>query len=1089
MRKTFIGSVLCLALVVFMTAGVMAQIPNDDCAGAIDVGALPASVSFDNTTATDDIVVGSECGVASGPWNNVWYTVTGTGNTLTATTCNAGTNIDTKISVFCPDCVTMKCATGNDDSCVDFYIYSSTVSWCSEAGVTYLITVGGYSSTSLGPITLDVTDDGVACAEPPDCSPCYDNDGDNYNDEACGGDDCDDIEPDVNPGADEICDDGIDNDCDDLVDGDDPACTGGNDCTDGIGITLPAELDFLATGSTCGKTDDYEDTCLGYYDGGEDLFYELTITEDVDIRIGLDPVDTYTGFLLDDSCPPDPATCLAVSSASSGPHATDCLSLTAGTYYIMVDTWPSPECITSFDLTIEACEPCVVDCPPEGIAEDEVCGAAPDVVNGGCNSDPPVFTAINPGETVCAETWAEGGTRDTDWFEAVLAESAVCTFSGTSTVADMVMGYVPTVPVGTPDCSTISVIDPIDQGEFPCDELSVSVEMGAGTHWFFAGAGNYYDNACANGPWDYTVALDCTPCADADADGYLDPACGGSDCDDNNANVNPGAAEDCFDGVDNDCDTLVDMADDDCVCSTADFTIDCNTVVSGDTTGGTDELHNYSCSGWTESGPDDVYELTLAYDAQLIAGLSNLAADLDVFILADEVCSSYCIAYGDATAATAGLVAPGTYYIVVDGYNGAVSTYDLSVACCPDVDGDGFTDAACGGLDCDDSDPLVNPDADEICDDGVDNDCDGLVDLAPWDCCDVECPAGAVAEDEPCGDDTNGGCNADPYVFGTLANGDTVCGNVWADAALKDTDWYEITLAETSMVTFTVEAEFPVLAFILEEGSADCLGNIVAYDGTADPCTELTIEATLPAGIHWLWVGSAVWADEGMCEYGPHDYVASVSWIPCYDVDEDGFFAEPCGMDCDDANGFVNPCGTEIAGNGVDENCTGWDLSATPTAEVEPNEFATPQELGGLTNGSLVTVAGGLITGDQDCYKFSVPGPGFMDIALAFDCAYDFDLYLFIYDEFGTFVAYTESIYAPEFINDAFLDTAAWGFDYGIATMPYGGEGDYELEFEYTQCVEESKAAGNCADGIDNDCDGLIDTDPECTGCFIQTIF
>ena len=33
--------------------------------------------------------------------------------------------------------------------------------------------------------------------------------------------------------------------------------------------------------------------------------------------------------------------------------------------------------------------------------------------------------------------------------------------------------------------------------------------------------------------------------------------------------------------------------------------------------------------------------------------------------------------------------------------------------------------------------------------------------------------------------------------------------------------------------------------------------------------------------------------------------------------------------------------------------------------------------------------------------------------------------------------------------------------------------------------VLEAKGAGNCEDGIDNDCDGLADTDPECGGCFI----
>lgn len=45
-----------------------------------------------------------------------------------------------------------------------------------------------------------------------------------------------------------------------------------------------------------------------------------------------------------------------------------------------------------------------------------------------------------------------------------------------------------------------------------------------------------------------------------------------------------------------------------------------------------------------------------------------------------------------------------------------------------DDDNDGYTRTREVEMDCDDSDPDVNPGADEVCDDNVDNDCDGQVD-------------------------------------------------------------------------------------------------------------------------------------------------------------------------------------------------------------------------------------------------------------------------------------------------------------------------------------------------------------------------
>ena len=50
---------------------------------------------------------------------------------------------------------------------------------------------------------------------------------------------------------------------------------------------------------------------------------------------------------------------------------------------------------------------------------------------------------------------------------------------------------------------------------------------------------------------------------------------------------------------------------------------------------------------------------------------------------------------------------------------------------CVDGDGDGMLGTLCGGADCNDSDGAVHPGAAEICGDGLDNDCSGMVDDDP----------------------------------------------------------------------------------------------------------------------------------------------------------------------------------------------------------------------------------------------------------------------------------------------------------------------------------------------------------------------
>jgi C1A family cysteine protease/BarA-like signal transduction histidine kinase len=115
-------------------------------------------------------------------------------------------------------------------------------------------------------------------------------------------------------------------------------------------------------------------------------------------------------------------------------------------------------------------------------------------------------------------------------------------------------------------------------------------------------------------------------------------------------------------------------------------TLDCNNAIlltdeipySGSTVGGSSVVSSYPCnSGWAETGPEKVHKITTTISGDITATLSNLSSDLDVFIL--NACdSNSCVAYGTNTA-TYLSASPGTYYIVVDGYNGASGSYTLTV--------------------------------------------------------------------------------------------------------------------------------------------------------------------------------------------------------------------------------------------------------------------------------------------------------------------------------------------------------------------------------------------------------------------------
>jgi hypothetical protein len=112
-------------------------------------------------------------------------------------------------------------------------------------------------------------------------------------------------------------------------------------------------------------------------------------------------------------------------------------------------------------------------------------------------------------------------------------------------------------------------------------------------------------------------------------------------------------------------------------------------------------------------------------------------------------------------------------------------------------------------------------------------------------------PSGTVNEDEPCGDNTNGGCNTsvDFPPVQAVSIGDVIAGTFWSGTdpdtggATRDTDWFQFTVNASSTVTATLRSSTPGTVTIV---NAECGTSQVVLGGSSGFCPSVATACLLP---------------------------------------------------------------------------------------------------------------------------------------------------------------------------------------------------------------------------------------------------
>ncbi len=420
---------------------------------------------------------------------------------------------------------------------------------------------------------------------------------------------------------------------------------------------------------------------------------------------------------------------------------------------------------------------------------------------------------------------------------------------------------------------------------------------------------------------------------DVDQDGYASTASpGGTDCDDQDPNIHPGASEIPYDGVDQDC-TGADLTDVD------GDGFDAVDAGGTDCNDGSEAIHPEAdelCDGVDNNCDnvidDDAVDRTTWYTDGDHDGYGDPEAPVLSCSGSESLVedSSDC----DDTSADNHPGAEESCDEVDNDCDGQVDE-DVQATFFQDADGDGFgnpdlTASACAppegfvadATDCDDGAATIYPDAPEICN-GLDEDCDGAIDEGvevPFyqdadqdgfgnaaisvEAC--EAPSGYVADATDCRDTNDEVYPGAPE----RCNGkdDDCDGEI--DEMVSSTFYFDSDGDGYGDAAVSVQDCDPPSGYVADATDCDDQdpaahpGASEACNGVDDDCDGAVDEQVL----------TPYFSDLDGDGYGdPDNQVEACSAPPGYVVD---------GTDCDDDSNTVHPGATEFC-NDIDDNCNG----------------------------------------------------------------------------------------------------------------------------------------------------------------------